>query len=477
MQPLYKSCYPLDQRCYEEYALTEDILMEHASMGMANYIRENFKKNSSVFIVCGVGNNGADGIVLARHLQNSYDVKLYLPFGVRSVMAEIQLQRAENLEIEFVDEVQDADVIVDAIFGAGLSRELDEKTRKLIVKLEKLDGFKIACDVPTGIDVDGNPLPMAFFADVTITMGALKECLYSDMAKDYVGEIICVDLGISHAKYIEGFETDIMLLDESDMKLPTRKRKNSHKGNFGHLAVIAGEKEGAGIMSAMAGLRFGAGLVTVVKRRELKTSLPLSLMQDSYIPYNSTAIVMGMGLGRSMEDEDVLDYMFDKKAAFVIDADMFYSESILEILESKDRKIVLTPHPKEFVELWNMTIESPLNIALLQANRFEKVREFCEIFPHVTLLLKGANMIIAQERKLFVNPHGSSKLSKGGSGDVLSGLIGALLAQGEEALESAICGSLALTAGAKAYEGSSYAMLPTDLIEEIGKLEKNSRII
>ena len=443
--------------------------MEHASMGMANYIRANFKEQSSVLIVCGVGNNGADGVVLARHLQNSYDVKLYLPFGVRSVMAEVQLRRAEALDIEFVDEVEEADVIVDAIFGAGLSRELDERTRKLIVKLEKLDGFKIACDVPTGIDVDGNPFPMAFFADVTITMGALKECLYSDMAKDYVGEVICVDLGLNHAKYTEGFETDTMLLEEFDLRLPHRKKTNTHKGNFGHLAVIAGEKEGAGILSGLSALRFGAGLLTMVG--EVQTSLPLALMQDIQLPYNTTAIAFGMGFNE-FEDEIVEDVL-ESKDPLLLDAGVFSNEIILEFLEQRDREIVLTPHPKEFVSLWNMTIDSPLNIAVLQANRFEKVREFCDLFPHVTLLLKGSNMIIAQNRKLFVNPYGSSKLSKGGSGDVLSGLIGALLAQGEDSLSSAIQGSLALTASAKSYDGATYAMLPTDLIEGVEGLERS----
>ncbi len=473
MQPLYKSCYPLDQRCYEEYALTEDILMEHASMGMANYIRANFKEQSSVLIVCGVGNNGADGIVLARHLQDGYDVKVLLPFGVRSVMAEVQWERVQCLDVEFVDEVQEADVIVDALFGAGLSRELDEKSRKLIVKLDKLDGFKIACDVPTGIDVDGNPFPMAFFADVTITMGALKECLYSDMAKDYVGEVICADLGLSHAKYTEGFETDSMLLEESDLRLPYRKKSNTHKGNFGHLAVIAGDKEGASIMSGVSALRFGVGLVTMVG--EVHTSLPLELMQDTLLPHNTTAIAFGMGFSE-FEDEIVEDVLAND-TPLILDAGVFSSEIILEFLEQKDREIVLTPHPKEFVNLWNMTIDSPLNIAILQANRFEKVREFCSVFPHVTLLLKGANMIVSKDEKLFVNPYGGSKLSKGGSGDVLSGLIGSLLAQGYDGLEATIQATLALTAGAKAYCGNDYAMLPTDLIEEIGKLEKDSRTI
>jgi len=466
MQPLYKSCYPLDNRCYEDYALTEDILMEHASMGMANYIKANFTQDSSVLIVCGVGNNGADGLVLARQLQGFYDVKIYLPFGVRSVMAEVQLERIQALDIEFLDEVEEADVIVDALFGAGLSRELDERTRKLIVELEALNGFKIACDVPTGIDVDGNPFPMALFCDVTITMGALKESLYSDMSKDYVGEIICVDLGISHKKYTEGFHTRTYLLEESDIQLPSRKRANTHKGSFGHLAVIAGEKEGASIMSALSSLRFGVGLVTMVG--EVQGSLPFEVMEDIHLPNNTTSIAFGMGFD-AFEDETVEDIL-ESDAPLVLDAGVFSNEVILEFLEQKEREMVLTPHPKEFVSLWNMTIDSPLNIAILQANRFEKVREFCELFPHVTLLLKGSNMIVAQNDKLFVNPHGTARLSKGGSGDVLSGLIGGLLAQGGLPLESAIQGSLALCAGAKAYKGNDYSMMASDLINAIASL-------
>lgn len=470
MQKLFKSCYEMDHRCYEEYNLTEEILMEHAAKGMADYIKANFKEQSSVLIVCGVGNNGADGIVLARLLQGFYTVKLYLPFGVRSVMAEVQLERVQTLDIEFVDKVEEADVIVDAIFGAGLSRELDEKTRKLIVQLEALNGFKIACDVPTGIDVDGNPFPMALFVDVTITMGALKACLYSDMAKDYVGEIICADLGLHHDKYTEGFQSDLELLEEHDMKLPSRNwSKTTHKGSFGHLAVIAGEKEGAAIMSALAALRFGAGLVTVVG--DVTSPLPLVLMQGRELPYNTTAIAFGMGFGKDFDDE-IVDELIESKASLVLDADIFHSEIILELLEQGDRAMVLTPHPKEFVALWNMTIDSPLNLAVLQANRFEKVREFCLVYPNVILLLKGANMIIGQGEQLFVNPYGSSKLSKGGSGDVLSGLIGGLLTQGWDALDAAIHGSLALTLGAKNYQGSSYAMLPTDIIDEVGLLER-----
>lgn len=467
MQPLYKSCYPLDQRCYDDYNLTEDILMEHAGNGMAEYIKIHFEKQRSILIVCGFGNNGADGIALARLLQGFYNVKLYLPFGVHSVMAEVQLERVQCLDIEFVDEIEEADVIVDAIFGAGLSRLLNEETRELIVKLQSLQGFKIACDVPTGIDVDGNPLPMALFVDVTLTMGALKELLYTDMAKEYVGEVICLDLGVSHEKYTQGFESDVFLLERKDLKLPTRKKANTHKGTFGHLAVMSGEKEGAGIMSAMAALRFGIGLVSMIG--QVQTPLPLEVMEDIDLPHNTTAIAFGMGV---MDFEtEMVDEVLEHEAPIVLDAGIFVSEVIVQFLEQKERSIVLTPHPKEFVSLWNMLIETPINIAILQANRFEKVREFCELFPHVTLVLKGANTIIAQNTKLFVNPFGTSKLSKGGSGDVLSGLIGALLAQGYSSLEAGIQGTLALTLSAEKYQGASYAMLPTDIINNLAFLE------
>jgi hydroxyethylthiazole kinase-like uncharacterized protein yjeF len=442
--------------------------MEHASNGIANYIRKHFQLQSTILIVAGVGNNGADGIVLARQLQDEYRVKLYIPFGVKSPMVKLQVQRVKTLDIEIIKEVEESDIIVDAIFGAGLSRELNEATRKIIVQLETLNGFKIACDVPTGIDIDGNPLPMAFIADITITMGAYKEALYSDMAKDFVGEIIQVNLGVSYNKYITGFDTDLYLLEESDMRLPHRDwSKMTHKGSFGHLAVIVGQKEGAGILTGSSALSFGSGLVTLIG--DIQTSLPLSLMQDIEIPTKTTAIALGMGFGSNF-DEDIVDEVLDNEAHLILDADIFSSERIAEFLEQKNREIVLTPHPKEFVSLWNTVIDEPISISLLQANRFNKVREFCSVFPNVTLLLKGANMIIAQDDRLFINPYGTSQLSKGGSGDVLSGLIGGLLAQGWSGIDASIHGSLAMTASAKKYNGNSYAMLPTDLIDNLGVL-------
>ncbi len=464
MQNLYKSCYILDQRCYDQYALTEDILMENASLGMANYIKKNFDKNDSVLIVAGFGNNGADGIVLARHLFGFYKVHLYLPLGVKSQMAKLQLERIKKMNIPIISTLQDADIVVDALFGAGLSRDLDIQTQKIITDINAMNGFKLSCDIPSGINILGNPSPIAFKADITITMGALKVSLYTDMSKDFVGKIICVDLGVNRAMY--EISTQTHLLETSDMLLPSRKVKNTHKGSFGHLAILVGEKEGASILSAMASLRFGVGLCTIVG--DVKSALPYSVMQDKKLPSNTLAIALGMGLGSNFKKTEEVLASF---VPIILDADMFHNIIIKEFLTQSERTMVLTPHPKEFLSLWNICFKQTKSMKTLQENRLAYVRKFCSIYPHITLLLKGSNMIIAQNTECFINPHGTAILSKGGSGDVLSGLIGALLAQGYTGLEATIQASLTFTAGANAYKGASYSLLPTDLIEEIGRLE------
>ena len=201
-----------------------------------------FSKDTSVLIVAGVGNNGGDGIVLARQLHGDYDVRLYLPFGVKSSMAEIQLKRARNLGVKEVDTLEDAEVIVDAILGARLNKPLNENIEYLIHQLNSFKGHKIACDIPTGVSQNGL-MPIAFMADITLTMGARIEALYLDESKDAVGEIACVDLGISSMFY--GGQSQTCILEESDLKLPSRTRQNSHKGSFGHAAVFSRGAQGS----------------------------------------------------------------------------------------------------------------------------------------------------------------------------------------------------------------------------------------
>ena len=462
MQKLFKNCYDMDKKCYKKYNLTEDLLMEHAASRMELYIRKHFKNQSRVLIVAGGGNNGADGITLARLLQKDYKIKLYLPFGAKSDMAKLQLKRAELLKVKIVKKIKKAEIIVDSLFGAGLNRELNSKAIKIIKKLNKLKAFKIACDIPSGIDELGNPNPVAFKADITITMGALKESLFNDNAKDFVGKVKVANLGVSRELYEDKSST--FLLEKSDFNPPIREQKNSHKGSFGHVAIFAGEKEGASIISATAASRFGAGLVTLVYHE--KINHPPYLMSSTTLPQNTTAIAIGMGLGEFFEEEFLSKYVINSNTPVVLDADALYKKELLEIIKQK-REVVITPHPKEFSVILELLENRTLSVADIQKNRFNLAREFSKNYPEVTLLLKGANTIIAKNGKLYVNKFGSQVLAKGGSGDILSGLIASLLAQNRSSLDAAITASLALSFAAKRYKGANYSALPTDIIENL----------
>ena len=458
MKKIFDEVRSLDKRAIEEFHLTEDILMENASLGLKNYITKKFKKNSSILIVCGSGNNGADGISLARLLQKKFEVSLYLVNEPKTEIGKLQLKRAKSINVNFVNQIFQADVVVDCLFGTGLNKELDEDSISLINSLNNLNSFKIACDIPSGLNSLGQVIQTAFKADITITMGALKTALLTDIAKDFVGKIKVANLGLPED--IFQIETNKYLLQKSDLKLPLRDIKNSHKGTFGHVNIVSGEKIGASIIASQASFAFGAGLVTIVSQNE--KNIPFHIMQSKSISENCTAIALGMGLGEieSLKLEEILQLNIPK----VLDADIFYNPLIVKYL---DENIVLTPHPKEFISLLKLTNIANISIEELQDNRFLYVEKFCKIYPKVTLLLKGANVIISKNEKIYVNIFGSSKLSKGGSGDVLSGLIVSLLAQGYTSLEATINASLAHTIAAKKYKNNNYSMSPQDIIKGI----------
>ena len=462
MQKIFDEVNSLDKRCYEKFFLTEDILMEHASNSIALYINQNLSDKKSILIVCGSGNNGADGIVLARLLHTKFDINLYLFTTPKSSMAKLQLTRIQALGVNIVNELSPVDIIVDCLFGTGLNKPLDEESINLINTLNSYNSFKIACDIPSGINNFGQIQNVAFEADVTITMGALKTSLFTDIAKDYVGEIKVANLGVQREVY--EIESNKFLLEKSDMKLPFRNTKNAHKGTYGHLNVVIGCKKGAGIIASKAAFGFGAGLVSVVSQENL--DLPYHIMQTSYISENCTAIAIGMGLGKYETNE--ISKILNKEIPKIIDADLFYDKLICEILE---QDVVLTPHPKEFVSLLKLCEIADISVEELQNNRFLYVEKFCKKYPNVTLLLKGTNVIIAKNEKIFVNIFGSAVLSKGGSGDVLSGLIGSLLAQGYKSVDATITASLAHAIAGENYIKNNYSLIPSDLVEEIRKLK------
>lgn len=461
MKKVFDEVRSLDKRAVEKFYLSEDILMEHASISLQNYIVKKFKKDKEILIVCGSGNNGADGVALARLLHKRFEVSLYVVKEPKTEIGKLQLKRAKAINVSFVQDIFEADVIVDCLFGTGLNKSLDDKSVALINRLNSFKSFKIACDIPSGIDSFGRVLQTAFKVDLTITMGALKTALFSDSAKDYIGDIKVASLGVENELFQT--PTNKFLLQKRDLKLPFREKKSSHKGDFGHLNVISGEKLGASIIASKAAFSFGAGLVTIINESE--QIIPEYIMQSRDISKNCTAIAIGMGLG-DIQDEK-LEKILKQDVAKVFDADLFYNPIILKYL---DEKVVLTPHPKEFVSLLKMSNIANISVAKLQESRFLYVEKFCKKYPKVVLLLKGANVIISQDKNIYINRFGSSNLSKGGSGDVLSGLIASLLAQSYKPLEATISASLAHTLASKKYRKNSYSLKPQDIIKALKRL-------
>lgn len=463
MQNLFLELQSLDARCYSEYSLSEDLLMEHAAEGMNQYIRSHLSLNAKVCIVCGTGNNGADGLALARLLHGDYNIHLILPFGVKSPMAKIQLNRIHALNIPILKELTECDALVDALYGSGLSRDFDTPSKILLEQMNQLDALKIACDIPSGLSLEGTLQEVTFIADVTLSMGALKRCFYSDVAKSHIGKVSVLDLGISRQHYEN--ESKWQLLDETDLELPHRHEENSHKGSYGHLSIICGEKEGAAIISGSSALRFGVGLVTLISNENV--SLPYELMQSHLLPETTTAIALGMGLGQEFSQEELM-ILLDNTYPLILDADIFTNPLFTQLI-TRDI-LVMTPHPKEFTQILKVLKLADIDVATLQKQRFKYVERFTRAYPNVVLLLKGANVIIGQAENYYINPHGSNILAKGGSGDVLAGLIGALLAQGQSPLKAAINASLTHTLAAKKVTVSDYALTPNDLIKSVSHL-------
>ena len=353
------------------------------------------------------------------------------------------------------DEITNADCIIDGIFGSGLNKPISAGICEILSLANSAKSLKIAIDIPSGIDKLGRILGGAFCADLTIAMGALKLALFSDGAKDQVGQIKVANLGISRSNFERGSE--YFLLQKSDLKLPLRTKQNTNKGDFGHTYVVSGQMSGAAHMAALAAHAIGSGLVSVVSEGPLNLS-PILMQKSSFDA--ARVVVCGCGLGERKID---LAALRDKSC--VIDADLCYKRETLSLLNANSN-LIITPHPKEFCSLLKIAGIADISVSELQERRFELARAWSEKFSGV-LVLKGANTLIAQAGVIYVCDKGSAALAKGGSGDVLAGLIGGLLAQGYSPLQASICGVLAHALAARAFAKNSYALNPLDLIEEV----------
>ena len=299
---------------------------------------------------------------------------------------------------------------------------------------------------------------------MTLTMGALKKELYLDAHKAYVGEVRVLELGVSRQIYEK--ETPWHLLEPSDLQLPHRTRADSHKGSYGHLNLLCGEKNGAAVIAALAALRSGSGLVTLISNEPLHT--PYELMVSHTVTPNATALALGMGLGSEYADKE-LEAVLANRLPLLLDADIFSMPIVKKLITRNG--IVLTPHPKEFVALLKTLDIADIDVATLQKERFAYAELFAKKYPNAVLLLKGANMIIAADKRFYINPNGTNRLAKGGSGDVLGGLVSSYLAQGFAPLQAAINGSLLLSAlDAQLAHRNNFSLSPLDLIDGLKEI-------
>ncbi|WP_324660197.1 NAD(P)H-hydrate dehydratase [Helicobacter pylori] len=464
MLSVYEKVNALDKRALEEFNLSEDILMENAAMALERAVLQNASLGTKVIILCGSGDNGGDGYALARRLVGRFKTLVFEMKPAKSPMCQLQKERAKKVGIaiktwEEKNEDLECDALIDCVVGSNFKGELEPFLN--FESLSQKARFKIACDIPSGIDSKGRVDKGAFKAHMTISMGAIKSCLLSDRAKDYIGELKVGHLGVFNQIY--EIPTDTFLLEKSDLKLPLRDKKNAHKGDYGHAHILLGKHSGAGLLSALSALSFGSGVVSVqaLECEITSSNKPLELVFCENFPSPLSAFALGMGLEGFPKD-------FNKwleLAPCVLDAGVFYHKEVLQALE---KEVVLTPHPKEFLSLLKLV---GINMSMLELldNKLEIARDFSQKYPKVVLLLKGANTLIAHQGQVFINILGSVALAKAGSGDVLAGLILSLLSQNYTPLDAAINASLAHAIASLEFK-NNYALTPLDLIEKIKRL-------
>ncbi|KNE06896.1 bifunctional ADP-dependent NAD(P)H-hydrate dehydratase/NAD(P)H-hydrate epimerase [Helicobacter pylori] len=464
MLSVYEKVNALDKRAIEELFLSEDILMENAAMALERAVLQNASLGSKVIILCGSGDNGGDGYALARRLVGRFKTLVFEMKPAKSPMCQLQKERAKKVGVVIKawgekNEDLECDALIDCVIGSAFKGELEPFLN--FESLSQKARFKIACDIPSGIDSKGRVDKRAFKADMTISMGAIKSCLLSDRAKDYIGELKVGHLGVFNPIY--EIPTDTFLLEKSDLKLPLRDKKNAHKGDYGHAHILLGKHSGAGLLSALSALSFGSGVVSVqaLECGITSNNKPLELVFCENFPSPLSAFALGMGLENIPKD-------FNKwleLAPCVLDAGVFYHKEVLQALK---KEVVLTPHPKEFLSLLKL-VGIHISMLELSDNKLEIARDFSQKYPKVVLLLKGANTLIAHQGQVFINNLGSVALAKAGSGDVLAGLILSLLSQNYTPLDAAINASLAHALASLEFK-NNYALMPLDLIEKIKRL-------
>jgi ADP-dependent NAD(P)H-hydrate dehydratase / NAD(P)H-hydrate epimerase len=494
----------LDHKMIIENKIPGLILMENAAEGLYKACIEYGGRDAKFVIFCGNGNNGGDGFALARKLfcdgvhvkvvligsKNDLkgDAKINAGFFIKRKLLNY-IETIIDIDITLKD-ISKEDIIVDAIFGIGLSRKVSGIYKDTIDRMNGSKAKIISVDIPSGIDSDtGQILGTAVNADFTLTFQYPKPGHFLYPGRDYKGRLRVKKIGIDD--YLD-FVGDIKInaYSRNVKELSLKKRDpNTHKGTYGNLAIICASKgmSGAGVIATKSALKGGVGLLTLgvpectidIFQKTTVEAIAVPMHSDNIgfdeeSVYALDDLMLGkdaLAIGPGLSTRDVVIPLVEKALCEynipkVFDADALNLISKKnEILNNKVGDVVFTPHPKEFSKLTNLEIQEILLDPIGHAVNYAKKHS-------LTLLLKGSTTIVANQfGKVSLILTGTPGMAKGGSGDVLTGLIGSIMAQGNNAYDSAVLGAyIAGLAGelAEANHGE-YSMTPLDTVENISK--------
>ena len=444
-----------------------------------------------MLVICGSGNNGGDGYAIARLLHlKGHDVTIFFA-GNSQKRSEENAQQAKiaaHYEIPVITNLgtEEYSVIIDALFGTGLKREVTGHYREVLCSVNQMAGKKVAVDLPSGIhDTTGARMGIAFCADLTVAIAFPKRGLFLQEGNVCAGKILTGDIGISSETFSEGTVTFGYEKQDLFLGFPKRK-KNSHKGSYGKVLMIAGSKgmSGAAYLSAKAAYAVGAGLVQIYTHEENRVILQQLLPEAIITTYDTfdseqlekliqwaDLIGIGCGLGKSDTAERVMQYTLKRALVpCVVDADgINILSKHMEWIEETNALIVLTPHMKEMSRMLQCSVKE------LIEQRMEKLHAFVERYK-VVCVLKDARTLVAKEHQnTYLNLSGNAAMAKAGSGDVLAGVIVGILAQQCEPYTSACLGVFlhGLAGDMARDKKGAYSVLASDLVAEISSVLKN----
>lgn len=483
-----------DQYTIEQEPVASIELMERAAGSCVDWLEENDFLQYPFAIFCGKGNNGGDGLAIARMLlQKQCTVSVHIlefgNLGTEDFQSNLKkLHQYKTADVHFIQTEENFhrlnknEIIIDALFGSGLNRPLEGTTAKLVEHINQSGCRIISIDVPSGLPVDHSATGNAIVrADHTLSFQIFKLSLLFQENAPFAGKVHIVDIGL-HPGFYKSVETTCELIDEQIISSIYRPRNSfAHKGNFGHALLVTGSygKMGAAVLCAKACLRTGAGLTTchvpACGYNVMQTAVPeamvmtdfnssiLTKIEDDMSRYSCIGI--GPGIGTASETKKLLTGIFDVyRKPVVLDADALNIISSTKELSNKiPAGSILTPHPKEFERLFGKTEKDFDRLELAQ----QKAKEL-----NVVIVLKGHHTLVATpDGKAYFNNTGNAGMAKGGSGDVLTGILTALLSQNYRSNEAAIFGVYlhGLAGDFAAEKFSCEAMVAGDIIDNLGE--------